>query len=397
VRLLWLTPEAPEPNGSGGAIRALNLISGLARRGWDVTVVAPAYERQARDAAPLTRLGVELRLAKRPARQPLEALEGLARKPALALAAARDPWLGLQTEVFWTRMAPLVARRLRERPVDGVVIEHDFAAGWALHLPRELPLGLALQNASWQLHRAQAGPLERFDDARFARYLRRSRDRFSWASAVSAQDAAAATAIGLPEPVLIANGVDLERVAGVAADAARPGTLLFTGTLGYPPNAEAALWFAEQVLPRLDGDVRLRIIGREPPPAVARLGERPNVAVTGWVEDLRPELAAAAVVVAPLRSGGGTKLKVIEALAAGRPVVTTTVGAEGIDVRDGEHLLIADTPDAFAAAVRRLLEDPELAARLAAAGRERARARYDWDRLAGTLDASLREWLCTSR
>ena len=115
--------------------------------------------------------------------------------------------------------------------------------------------------------------------------------------------------------------------------------------------------------------------------------------VTGWVDELAPELARAAVVVAPLLSGGGTKLKVLEALAAGRPVAATTVGAEGIEVGDGEHLLVADGVEAFVAAVDRLLADRDLAGRLGAAGRLQMGERYSWDSLAATLDGSLSDWL----
>lgn len=399
MRLLWLTPEVPEPVGSGGSMRAFHLIDGLASRGWDVTVASVSHPDQAERVRPLADRGVELRLARRPASQALEAAEALLRDPGLAVAAVRDPWLGLQAGVFWTRLAPVVARRLAERPVDAVLLEHDFVASWVTHLPAELPCGLAMQNAGWRMHPAPAGvrgAAHRIDDARFERYVRRVFARFGWACAVSEDDAAAAAALGAPKPVVIANGVDFGRVADVPADRARPGALLFTGTLTYPPNAEGALWLAGEVLPRLRSarpDLRLRIVGREPPPSVRRLGVDPAVTVTGWVDDLRPELARAAVVVAPLRSGGGTKLKVVEALAAGRPLVATPVAAEGIDVSDGEHLLIADSAQDFAAAVERLLGDPALAARLGVAGRERVRERYDWGLLAGRLDTSLREWL----
>ena len=105
MRLLWLTPEVPEPVGTGGSIRAFHLISGLATRGWDVTVASVAYPDQAERVQALAELGVELRLARRPASQPREAAEALLRAPGLAVAALRDPWLGLQAGVFWTRLA----------------------------------------------------------------------------------------------------------------------------------------------------------------------------------------------------------------------------------------------------------------------------------------------------
>ena len=130
------------------------------------------------------------------------------------------------------------------------MIEHDFVAGWVSSLPAGVPRGLALQNAGWQMHGANATVLDRFDDARFRRYAKRWLPRFDWACAVSDADAAAAAALGAPVPVVVGNGVDFDRVADVPADRAEPDALLFTGTMSYPPNAEAAVWMASEVFPR---------------------------------------------------------------------------------------------------------------------------------------------------
>jgi glycosyltransferase involved in cell wall biosynthesis len=199
---------------------------------------------------------------------------------------------------------------------------------------------------------------------------------------------------GLPVDV-VPNGVDLERFVPVGG---RPkaAAVLFTGSLDYPPNAEGILWFATEVLPRLRArqpEVRLTIVGRNPPRRVRALAADPTVEVTGRVDDLKPYHEAAAVAVAPLRSGSGTKLKVLEALAVGRPLVATAVAAEGIAVVDGVHLLVRDDPDEFARAVAELLEDPARGAALAAAGRRLVVERYDWDALADRMHDSLRRWL----
>jgi hypothetical protein len=143
-------------------------------------------------------------------------------------------------------------------------------------------------------------------------------------------------------------------------------TVVFQGLLGYPPNANAARWLAGEIGPRLRQlrpDAQIRLVGADFG-GIRNLHDPPRVTTTGWVPEIVPELAKADVVAVPLRFGSGTRLKILEAFAHRIPVVSTTVGAEGLDVRDGEHLLLADTTESFAAACARLLEDRELRAHL---------------------------------
>jgi glycosyltransferase involved in cell wall biosynthesis len=180
---------------------------------------------------------------------------------------------------------------------------------------------------------------------------------------------------------VVPNGVDLDFFRAGATPAVRaPTTLLFFGAIDYHPNTDAMLFFAREVMPLLRSRVprvRLCIVGRRPPEAVTAL-RGPDVEVAGAVEDVRPYLERAAVVIVPLRLGGGTRLKILEALAMGKAVVSTTLGAEGLDVVPDRDLLLADDPATFAAQIRRLLDDPELAARIGAAGRRVVEARYGW-------------------
>jgi glycosyltransferase involved in cell wall biosynthesis len=193
---------------------------------------------------------------------------------------------------------------------------------------------------------------------------------------------------------VVPNGVDVERYRP------RPGdpppdrdTILFFGALDYHPNCDGILHFLDEVWPRLirtHPAARLRILGRRPPPVLlARRG--PAVEVGGFVEDLRPSLASAAAVVVPLRLGGGTRLKILEAMAMARPVVSTPLGAEGIEAAHGRELLVADDPERFAAEVRRLLDDPAAGARLGQAARALVEARYSWRASAISLERCLRE------
>jgi len=171
-----------------------------------------------------------------------------------------------------------------------------------------------------------------------------------------------------------------------------PATLLFTGTLSHPPNAEGICWFAENAWARIRSahpHAKLLIVGHDPPSAVRGLGARGGIEVVGPVTEMAPYFARATAVVVPLLSGGGTRLKILEAFSSARAVVSTSVGSVGLDVQPGSDLLVADGADAFAAATLRLLEEPSLRERLAVAGRELAEDRYDWRVLGERLEAPL--------
>lgn len=177
--------------------------------------------------------------------------------------------------------------------------------------------------------------------------------------------------------VVIPNGVDLVSYARTQ-EPPQQHTLIFTGSFRYFANHEAMIWFVDQVLPRIQAAepaTRLVITGDH---AGLPLPPAPNVILTGLLPDIRPWLARAWVSVVPIQQGGGTRLKILEAMASGVPVVTTTKGAQGLVARHEEHLLIADSADDFAAAVLRLLRDPALRQRLANNAYQLVRERYDW-------------------
>ncbi|MEW6771940.1 MAG: glycosyltransferase family 4 protein [Bacillota bacterium] len=190
---------------------------------------------------------------------------------------------------------------------------------------------------------------------------------------------------------VLPNGVDLDHFRPLP-DPQTP-VLLFYGHLRYPPNADGIVWFCHEIFPLVREAVpeaELWIAGKEPPPEVAALAALPGVTLTGYVPDLRPYLAQAAVVVVPLRFGAGTRLKILEAFAAGRPVVSTSLGCEGLEVQPGVHLEVADTPASFAEAVIRLLQDPLRWAALVANGRKIAEEKYSWRSIGPQLLALLK-------
>lgn len=195
---------------------------------------------------------------------------------------------------------------------------------------------------------------------------------------------------------VVPNAVDVEffrpRPEDPLSDAR---TVLFFGTLNYFPNLEGVLYFLREIWPRLSEshpEARLKIVGAAPPPEVLAY-RSPRVELTGLVDDLRPHLAQAAVAIAPLLVGGGTRLKIVEAMAMAKAVVSTSLGAEGIAATPDKQILIADTPESFAAAVGRALDNAGLRASLGQAARALVEQRYSWQVAAESLEDFFHEVL----
>ena len=180
--------------------------------------------------------------------------------------------------------------------------------------------------------------------------------------------------------VVVPNGVDLESFTLRNDSQREPATLLFFGAIDYYPNTDAVLHFLDEVMPRLasrNPRIKLCVVGRRPPESV--LARRaPNVEITGAVDDVRPWIERATAVVVPLRIGGGTRLKILEAMAMGKAIVSTTLGAEGIDAIHDRDLLLADDPETFAAQAMKTIDEPELATRLGRAARRLVVEKYGW-------------------
>ncbi|MBN2145982.1 MAG: glycosyltransferase [Anaerolineales bacterium] len=169
----------------------------------------------------------------------------------------------------------------------------------------------------------------------------------------------------------------------------KPATILHLGTMYWPPNVDGVLWFAKDVFPLVQIQVpqaQFCVVGKNPPAAVRALGQQPGVRIAGYVEDPLPYLQESAALIVPVRAGGGMRVKIIDGWLRGIPMVSTTIGAEGIEVRAGENILIADDVVAFADAVTRLIQDRALAQSLALNGRRWAEEQYDWRKIYPALD-----------
>ncbi|TAJ18480.1 MAG: glycosyltransferase [Planctomycetota bacterium] len=236
------------------------------------------------------------------------------------------------------------------------------------------------------------GPQRHFDLWKLRRLERASLARTRQHVFCSADDRASFEQRNGPtQAAIVANGYDPEHFGAPRAERAtrEPERLLFVGSLSYEPNVNACARFVDDVLPRLVARrprLVLDIVGRAPAPAVRALAG-PNVAIHADVPDVVPFLERCAVFVVPLRIGGGTRLKIPEALALAAPVVSTSIGAQGLDLVHGEHLLLADTGAALGDAIESLLADPARAAALGAAGRAHVERHYAWPQLAQQLVA----------
>jgi glycosyltransferase involved in cell wall biosynthesis len=401
LRVLHLTPELPYwPGGAGGATRQLHLLTRLAELGHEPVVVAPATAGQMDRVADLESRGVRAVVARRPPSRVLETARAIARDPRLVPQAAVRPVLAWQVSVFWRELRPLALRAVAELRPDVLSVEHDNAAPWAGELPGGLPAVLTLQNLGWRYYESRASATGgaraaalRLEARRFRRFDERHARRYARLIAMSSDDAAGLRALGRPVDV-VPNGVATAELP-LLAPAGAGASLLFTGTMAYPPNAEGILWFAREAWPLVRAELpeaTLTVVGRDPPAGVRRLAEEPGVHVTGTVPDVRPHFERATAVVAPVLSGGGTRLKLLEAWSQGRAVVATTQAAAGLEHEPGRHLLLEDEPVRFAAAAVRLLREPELRERLASEGRRLVEERYDWrglgERFAAVLEAA---------
>ncbi len=379
MRILYLSPWFPYPLDTGSRTRVYYLLRALAEH-HQVTIAsldpqgwAPAQV----DAVTLF-------------------CEG-------AFVVLRDPFRRsrLRTATRFFSPSPVVANPFPEmlrltsdlhaaQPFDVVVAGTTIMAAYALALPG-VTRSLEEHNsgARWMRERyqAQTTPLQRLrcwvSWRKALRYESRLFCRFDLVTMVSEQDATVSRVLlpnGKPPVVLLPNGVDCAHHHPGLAEP-QPETLVFSGALSYHANYEAMHFFLGQVYPLIRAarpNVRLRITGKQGGANLAALPLDDSVTLTGFVDDVRPAVAGAQVAIVPIRSGGGTRLKILEAMALGTPVVATTKGAEGLDVTDGEHLLLADDPQSFATGTIRLLGDPDLRHCLTTNARRLVEDRYDW-------------------
>jgi len=390
MNVLLLTQVLPYPPDSGPKVKTWNVLKYLAQR-HTVTLVSFVRGDQSEEARHLAQYCQAVYTV------PMER------------GALRDAWyMGLS---FLTgqpfmmlrddrkAMRDLVGRLSVEQRFDVAHADQLNMAQYAERVPDAFKI-LDTHNALWLLYKrlweTMSPGLRKWLLGRDWRLLKAYEGRlvreFDAVLAVSHEDKAALReAAGQPVDItVIPIAIDTDEVAVIERDA-EPRHILHIGTMYWPPNIDGVLWFAHEVYPLIRQkrpDVCLDIVGARPPREIAALdGDRAGIHVTGYVADPTFYLQRAALMVVPLRAGGGMRVKILNAMAQGIPIVSTTLGCEGIGVVPGESILVADEPADFAAAVLRLLEDPALADRLGAAGRRLVRRSYDYRIACQPLDA----------
>ena len=383
MRILFLSGWYPYPPDNGSKIRILNIIKQLATD-HEITLLSLAH-RPPTDAEhdAMRAWCHEVRVAPHIAFEPhrLRALLGLISPRPRSFA-----------DTYSRPMADLVHAACAARRYDLVIASQIQMAPYALlvdgvpRLLEELELTTLHEQAgqgAWP--RRMRYTLTWVKTARFARELL---SEFSACTVVSSRERSLVARIApdCARLAVVPNGVDLAAYAGDFG-APEPNTLIHTGALSYRANYDAVAYLLREIYPliRRRAPVTLRITGATDGLDLDALSPRDGAIFTGYLPDIRPAIARSWVSLVPLRIGGGTRLKILEAMALGTPVVATSKGAEGLDVTDGENILLADTPACFANAVLGLLGDPTLRARLAARGRRLVSECYGWDHIGAGL------------
>jgi glycosyltransferase involved in cell wall biosynthesis len=391
VRVLFLTQVLPYPPDSGAKLKTLNVLKSLGPE-HDLTLVSFVRGDQRRDAEQLREYcravyTVEMR------RTPWWDGRAIA-----ASLCGGGPTLMLRDDR--PEMGVLIDNLTTGEPFDLVHADQLNMCQYALRVPHAARVFDA-HNALWLLCERLAAVLplglRRLAFNREARLLRAYEGRmcraFDAVLAVSPEDRAALEAVGARRETItvLPITIDTQDIQPLTRQPADPPHLVYIGQMRWPPNVDAVQWFALAVLPQIRArypDAVFQVIGADPPGSVQALADPSGgIEVLGYVDDPSAYLARAAALVVPLRAATGMRVKILEGMARGVPIVTTKLGCEGIAVEAGRHVLIADDPAEFATATLRLLDDAALAHRLAEDGRRLVETRYEWRRHRAALQA----------
>jgi polysaccharide biosynthesis protein PslH len=392
MNLLVVSPFFPECS-SGARARAYHTIRALTRE-HDVSLVVLTNNSDEKREAPSRGLKLQ-------------------RYAEVALGQASRPKKRLK-QVFWIlrgRSPVLERHRLKESQEEldalfverhyDIVIFHSSLMAAEYRLPTSTQVVIDEHNIEYELlyrtYECGASLIRRWYNWWESRQVKSAElRRCSHARGVLVTSAREASLLksSLPNATVhvVPNGVDLEHFRDSHDLRELNNHIVFTGSMDFYPNIDAVLHFARECWPLIRSNapcVTWAIVGRNPPSSVLKLGKVPGITVTGSVPDVRPYLAAANVAIAPLRIGSGTRLKILEAFAMRKAVVSTSLACEGLDVLPGKHLIVADQPEAFARQVLNLLQDSQARAALAKAGCDLAQA-YSWELCGEALLSALR-------
>ncbi len=398
MKILWVKAGGLVPPDSGGKIRSYNILRELARH-HSVTFFS-FYAAHQNDSHPALK-----NIFDRVVCVPLSLPESKSRAEMIDYGIRLlSPQPYLITKYCRSEVRHKLRALLQQEAFDVIVCDFLSPAGlipWDSPIPKVL-FTHNVEAVIWRRHCEFAtNPLWRAiswwewrkTEAAERRYLRLA-DRVLTVSETDRDTFA--TFLDPRKITVIPTGVDVDYFQPLPVEE-MPDSLVFTGSMDWLPNEEAIFYFVEAILPLIKQQhpsVSLEVVGRNPSRKLQALLEtEKSVRLTGWVDDIRPFLARDSVCIVPLRIGGGTRLKIFEAMAMGKAVVSTAVGAEGLPVQTGQNILLADTPNAFAASVVSLLRDSDQRRRLGTAARTLVQANYSWRKVAESFSRVLQDVL----
>lgn len=412
MKLLFITPQLPYPPQQGTTIRNYNIIKELGPR-HEIHLLS--FGRvETLGGSPLNELCSRIEIMDPPKRS----------NSRRAFETLASPFPDMARRLNSRALADKLADMLRTENYDVIQIEGiEMASNWlqASESNESMANGLSgeimesrprptilfddhnaeyvLQKSAFESDRNRAG---RLHAAAYSYIQWHKLEKFEReiclqaknVTVVSENDAKAIAMLGSGiHPIVIPNGVDISHYVPSSEVCAKPLadiSIVFTGKMDFRPNTDAAIWFAREILPvirRLIPLAHISFVGQKPNSQVRALAALPGVEVTGWVADTRPYIADAAVYAVPLRMGGGTRLKVLEAMAMGKGIVSTTLGAQGIECMPGRDLIVADRAEDFAQAVVGLIRDPKRRQELGTNARKLVEEKYDWRKIVPRFEA----------
>jgi glycosyltransferase involved in cell wall biosynthesis len=387
MQITYVTAWYPNPADNGAKMRALGWIQALAMEHTVDLVVAVPDTSCPLEPGPLTTLCRSIVTFPIPAIQPA----GIRSRLALLRPVPRSYVATYEPEI--TRY---LERRIRAHACDAVLCS-ELTAYYGWHVIDHVPVIVDELDPSRYVEAMDQPALRhRMRSAltwwKYRRFIRALLARSAGATVPSGNEAGLLRGLTVrpDDVVVIPNGI---MVPGKPEGAIRePRRLVYSGAPTYAPNLEAVTFFAGEILPRVRAhvpDAWLAVTGATAGAAVDDLTRTPGIVFTGWLADIRPYVATSRICVVPLLHGGGTRMKILEAIALGTPVVATRKGAEGLDLTDGDDILIADTAEEFADATIRLMCDDAFHARIAGRAWETVAARYNWDRIGREMRATI--------
>jgi glycosyltransferase involved in cell wall biosynthesis len=403
-RILVITPEYPYPPEQGASLRNFYILLGLSGR-YDVTLLSATKDEKLCldvDDSPLTEACRTIRIVHVPDRSPVKRVSRLvtSRSPDMAHRFQDSTFEKTLIEVLSDNSGGLVDKsHFNIAQIEG--IELAQAMPIIRRCSPETRIVYDAHNAETDLQRSafhtDLASVRRWPGAAYSYVQTRRLDRYeAWACqtadeviAVSDSDADCLSRYRQGQaPTVIPNCIDLRDYESLPSSSNESFDLLFTGKMDYRPNVDAVLWFADEIWPRIlekRPETSWAIVGQKPHSRLEGLRTSPGITITGYVDRVQPYLAGTKVVVLPLRMGSGTRLKLLEALASSKPVVSTTLGAEGYPGVGETGVMIADDPEHYASSVLSLLDDRTKRQELGTAG-SRYALNYDWRRVIPMFD-----------